>query len=320
MIILAGIPSEPPLQLAFDAAEVLGVEAVLLNQREAGSSDLRIEHDGKTARVFWHRSGSVIELSNANGIYSRMGTFDVLPEYKRSKLDVERARIAAWHALFSDWSETTSIRMLNRLKACNANMSKPYQARLIRAHGLDTPRSLITNDPDEAMAFKRDCGAVIFKSISAHRSIVKKLEGRFVRDIGRIRSLPVQFQEFVEGTDIRVHVIGEKLFATEIICDADDYRYAAKDDEYVSYEPTTLPTHIADACIALSKASDLPLCGIDLRKRTEGGYVCFEINPSPAYSCYEKQTGQPIANAIVLWLDGKHERRSEVYLNKYENV
>ena len=44
---------------------------------------------------------------------------------------------------------------------------------------------------------------------------------------------------------------------------------------------------------------NLPLCGIDLKVTPEGIYYCFEVNPSPAYTYYEEQTGQPIAQAII---------------------
>lgn len=303
MIVLAGIPSEPPLQMVRQAADAAGIETVLLNQREAGVTDLRLEMRGGKIHMFLHRAGTVTDLTRARGIYTRMGSYEVLPEYKYAPQADQQHRIRAWHQLFSDWSETTPVRMLNRLKACNANMSKPYQARLIRACGLDTPKTLITNDPEAALAFRAEQGQVIFKSISAHRSIVRRLEGAHLRNLDRIRVLPVQFQELVPGTDIRVHVIGDAVFATEIDSSADDYRYAASEEKEAVYRETDLPGPIRAACLRLSKRSNLPLCGIDLRRAPDGRFVCFEINPSPAYSCYEERTGQPIAAAIAGWLE-----------------
>ncbi|BFV55823.1 hypothetical protein KCMC57_up09270 [Kitasatospora sp. CMC57] len=48
----------------------------------------------------------------------------------------------------------------------------------------------------------------------------------------------------------------------------------------------------------------LPPAGIDLRERPDGAWVCFEVNPMPAYSYYESHTGQPSAAAIVDLLAG----------------
>lgn len=43
----------------------------------------------------------------------------------------------------------------------------------------------------------------------------------------------------------------------------------------------------------------LLLAGIALRRTPEGGWVCFEVNPSPGFSFYEEATGQPIAAAVA---------------------
>jgi hypothetical protein len=34
----------------------------------------------------------------------------------------------------------------------------------------------------------------------------------------------------------------------------------------------------------------------------DGRVICFEVNPSPAFSYYERHTGQPIARELALWL------------------
>jgi glutathione synthase/RimK-type ligase-like ATP-grasp enzyme len=65
---------------------------------------------------------------------------------------------------------------------------------------------------------------------------------------------------------------------------------------------TALPYEIQERCVALSKTLDLPLCGIDLKLTPDDQYYCFEVNPSPAYTYYQEQTGQPIAEAIVRYL------------------
>jgi glutathione synthase/RimK-type ligase-like ATP-grasp enzyme len=48
-------------------------------------------------------------------------------------------------------------------------------------------------------------------------------------------------------------------------------------------------------------AADMGLlvAGIDLRHTPDDRWVCFEVNPSPAFVFYEEATGQPIANAIA---------------------
>ena len=302
MIVLAGIPSEPPLRQVAEAAEAIGIDCVMLNQREAAVSDLELHAGERGFRLIWHRAGGRIDLSAAKGLYMRVVPPHGMPEYRMAD-SLARARIAAWNEILDAYSETAPIRVLNRLRASNSNMSKPYQAQIIAESGFAVPETLITNDPAAARAFRDRHGSVIFKSISAHRSIVHRLEGIYLDRLDQIRFLPVQFQRAVDGIDLRVHVIGESVFATEIISAAADYRYAGIDGEAASYRAVDLPTGITAACVALSRRLDLPLCGIDLRRERDGRHVCFEVNPSPAYSCFEEQTGQPIARAIACWLE-----------------
>ena len=119
-------------------------------------------------------------------------------------------------------------RVVNRVAPMGSNFSKPYQAQLIKRYGFEVPETLITNDPELVRAFRARHGRVIYKSISGVRSIVQTLTDDDMTRIDDIRWCPTQFQAFVEGTNVRVHTVGEKVFATAINTDATDYRYAKK--------------------------------------------------------------------------------------------
>jgi glutathione synthase/RimK-type ligase-like ATP-grasp enzyme len=173
---------------------------------------------------------------------------------------------------------------------------------LISRCGFEIADTLVTNDPDEVLAFHRRHGRVIFKSISSIRSIVREFNPKDRRALQRLRHLPTQFQAFVPGVNLRVHTVGTSLFATEIESSATDYRYAARDGRDLTMKPIDLPDNIAARCLRLSQELNLPLCGIDLKRTPDGTYYCFEVNPSPAYSFYQEQTGQPIAEAVVDYL------------------
>ena len=102
-------------------------------------------------------------------------------------------------------------------------------------------------------------------------------------------------------------ILGTQILLV-IVSDAVDYRYGSRDgieNEMSAYE---LPDAIRDRCVRLSKALNLPLCGIDFKRTPDGEYVCFEVNPSPAFSYYEENAGQPISTAIgktVAEIDGE---------------
>jgi glutathione synthase/RimK-type ligase-like ATP-grasp enzyme len=181
-----------------------------------------------------------------------------------------------------------------------SNNSKPFQSAWIEALGFRTPDTLLTTDPEAVLAFWKLHDRVIYKSVSGIRSIVTRLEKAHLARMHNIASCPTQFQQYIEGTDHRVHVVGEEVFACAIVADADDYRYAAGP---IDMQPCQLPEDVSARCLRIAAAMELTLAGLDLRRTTEGDWYCFEVNPSPAFTFFEGKAGQPIAKAVAALLD-----------------
>lgn len=306
MLLLMGVPSELPLRMAIQAAESLELPHVVFNQRESQFTDLYLEiRDGIPAGVLRIQGGDY-PLEGFTGVYVRMMDYQDLPENRlRESAGVEPEKVeksALLHEALFDWLEVVDCRVMNRNSDMASNMSKPYQAQWITRAGFKTPLTLISNDPDEVREFLRTHRKVVFKSISSVRSIVRTLSDIKIDDLDRIRYLPTQFQAYVPGVNIRVHVVGEEVFATEIQTEAVDYRYASRDEVDLKMSPLALPEEIEARCLQLSKYLKLPLCGIDLKRSPDQEYYCFEVNPSPGYSYYQSNTGQDIASAIVRYL------------------
>ncbi len=190
--------------------------------------------------------------------------------------------------------------VINRRRACCTNASKAYQIELIHRSGFRVPQTLVTMLPDAARDFvHRLGGRVIYKSLSAERSIVTRLSREDLERLDMIRHCPVQLQELVPGVDLRVHVVGERVYATEIVSDAPDYRYADRGGATRTMRPVELPVEIAERCVQLTRKLGLVVGGVDLRRTPEGDYCCFEVNPSPAYLWFEQVTGQRIGEGIA---------------------
>lgn len=306
MILLCGIPSEGPLRLVVEAAVRQGVEYILFNQRETEFSDLFFEITNGIADGFLTVRMTDWPLSGFSGVYARLMDHHDLPENQNPGGDPQRQAAVLksflFHEALWDWLEITPCRVMNRASAMGSNGSKPYQAQIIARVGFLTPPTLITNNPQQVREFLRLHPRLIYKSISSIRSIVKELDAITINQLGKLRYLPTQFQAFIPGTNVRVHVVGEEVFATEVRTEAIDYRYATQDGFDVSMTPVELPIDIQARCLELSRLLDLPLCGIDLKRTPQGAYYCFEVNPSPGYSFYQEHSGQDIAAAIVRYL------------------
>jgi RimK-like ATP-grasp domain len=307
MILIAGIPTESPVAFAIKAAEESGIDYALFDQRDHASSDITLRLD-----PFHGWQGTLttptntINLNTVSGVYVRLMDERYLPG-----TDVENPnpRSTRFHQLLLDWLNIAPGRVASRPAAMLSNISKTYQAGLIRRAGFEVPQTIVTNSPEQALAFIAHCREggddVIYKSISGTRSIVQTFQDTDVKRLDKIRWCPTQFQRRVRGHDVRVHVVGDTLFATAIESAATDYRYAQRQmGTAAELSTTVLSQATARACQALSTALNLPFTGIDLRITPEGVPYCFEANPCPAYSYYQSHTGAPIAHALVHWLAG----------------
>ena len=310
MILVCGIPSETSIVRLAQALEQLGASWFMLNQRrvsqsaieigvsEAGELEGTLEHDGRS-----------LALNEITGVYLRFMDDRFLPEVRDEPLQSHtRAHSRAFHDLVPQWAEVARARVINRYSAMGSNYSKPYQLQLISQQGFSVPETLVTNDPERVLSFRAEHGRVIYKSVSSERSIVSELDDEALSRLHRIRWCPVQFQAYVEGDDVRVHTIGERAFATRIRTAATDYRYARRQTgAEAEFEPFDLGAELADRCVALGASLGLDMAGIDLRVSPEGEAYCLEVNPSPVYSYYEAQTGQPMAIAVAEYLMGRGE-------------
>lgn len=305
MILLCGIPSEPPMAMVAAQLTDLGIPHVTLNQRDLAASALTV---GIGASGLWgdvRAADGVYPLDVFTGVYTRLMDYRFVPEYEGEQPQSPlRDHFAAFHTLFTAWCEIAPIRVVNRASAMGSNFSKPYQAQIVRSFGFRVPETLVTNDPEQVREFAA-ASKVIYKSISGVRSIVRMLREEDLARLNRIKWCPTQFQEYVEGIDLRVHAVGERVFATLVESDATDYRYASEEgDGFPELRPYALGDDLAGRCVALTRSLGLELSGIDLRLTREGDVYCFEVNPSPAFSYYESHTGQPIARAVARRLGG----------------
>ncbi len=305
MILLCGIPSERPLAMVRDALDVIGAPYLMFNQRNVADCHLEWEVRGGEVTGQMDLGGTVHDLTALTAAYIRLMDDRVLPEVRdEPEGSPIRTHARGFHDALYRWLEVAPGRMVNRAAPQGSNGSKPYQAQLIAQHGFSVPETLITNDPAAVLEFQRQHGTVIYKSISAVRSVVHSLGAADLDRLGLIRWCPVQFQALVPGPDIRVHVIGDRAFATEIVSDRVDYRYARKQGGTAELRAIDLPDALVARCVALAAALDLPFVGIDLKRTPDDEYFCFEVNPCPAFSYFEANTGQPIAQAVAEYLAG----------------
>jgi len=299
MILLWGAAQDRPFAQVREALERRGATVFVLDQMDAPRAQVELRVGADVAGEL--RVGEArCDLAAISATYLRCydaRTLDFGPDAadresaRRRALDVED--------VLAGWLEVTPAFVVNPSTAMASNGSKPYQLALIRKAGFATPDTLVSTDPAAVKKFHKRHREIIYKSISGVRSIVSRFTAEHAERLGDLRWCPTQFQQYIPGRDFRVHTVGEEVFACEIISEADDYRYGARQGLGAELRAATLPADCAERCRALARALGLVVAGIDLRRTPAGEWFCFEVNPSPAFSYYESATGQPIAEAVA---------------------
>jgi hypothetical protein len=308
LIMLWGLMEDGPLSTVSGALANQGHETWFLDQRAVSDTNVELSI-GSSVQGSISVRGQMLDLTTVEAVYVR--TYDT-----RRLVDIASSGEGSpiWqHAMAVEdtllsWLELVPALVVNRPSSMASNNSKPYQASYIAACGFEIPDTLITTDPQTARSFWREHGKVIYKSISGIRSIVSQLTAEHEDRLENVAWCPTQFQEYVPGHDFRVHVVGKEIFACEIRSDADDYRYASRHGASCEIRACSIPATCAERCLALTDTLGLHLAGIDLRRRPDGRWYCFEVNPSPGFTYYQGHTGQPIDEALVrLLARGTHQ-------------
>lgn len=235
------------------------------------------------------------------------------PEHSRfARGECEHTLEGLWSALRCSWvSRPQKIREASR---------KIYQLTLAAALGLNTPRSLVTADPEEARVFFDACkGKMICKPLS--NSFIEYPEHRtgiiYTRPLTRtdlsklpaLRHSPCLFQEYVpKQVELRITVIGAKVFAAEIHSQGSErtrHDWRRYDFQNTPYYPHSLPPNVEQLCSRMVQELGLAFGAIDMILTPDGQYVFLEINPNGQWYWIEMLTGLPLCETFVdLLADG----------------
>ena len=297
LILLWGLQTEAPLRAVSAELNRMQIPTVFVDQRDVLATEADLSAGLEVSG--WLRTPRMtVDFDAITAAYLRPYDSRTLPCVQQADSNGS----AAAHALAIDdllfsWADITPADVVNRPSSMAVNNSKPYQLQLIRNLGFAVPETLVTTDAQAVEEFWAQHGKIIYKSISSTRSRISCLQPKDRQRLRQICWCPTQFQQYIAGVDYRVHVVGSEVFACELVCAADDYRYPGP--HAVEMRSCSLPVEVAERCLVLARSMQLHFAGVDLRRTPEGQWYCFEVNPSPAFTYYQEPTGQPIANAVA---------------------
>jgi len=202
-----------------------------------------------------------------------------------------------------------------------ACMQKLVQLEVGTQVGLKIPETLVTNKPELVREFFDQCdGDVIYKLLGEatnfyipafeHPRGVSTLPLRKadLEHISQVASSPHLFQRKIrKECDLRVTIVGAKIFAIRIDSQAGKGKLDWRNDYSVGMVPCELPETLQAQCLELMKRLGLNYGALDFILSENGEYIFLEINCAGQYLWIEQKTDLKISKEIAKLLTGKSE-------------
>lgn len=207
--------------------------------------------------------------------------------------------------------------------------NKQLQLQVAREIGLDTPRTLTTNNPEAVKRFAQECEqGMITKMLSSFAiydeqgrdSVVftNPVKPEDLNDLNGLRFCPMTFQENIpKALELRTTIVGKRVFTAAVDSQSrEKARYDWRQEGIAfmkSWQPYTLPQDVEDKLLKLMAHFHLNYGAIDIIVTPDDRYVFLEVNPCGEFFWLELCPGLPISHAIAERLLTESERMFEKY-------
>lgn len=280
--------------------------------RFPGELKLTAVDDGEGLRYLIDDGRQVVRCDEVAGVWTR----SLWPPAVVAELDAEYREACARQireALDGFLDGLGGARWMNDLNRMRQAANKVRQLRLAAAVGLATPRTLVTNDPDQVRRFHRRVeGRMVTKLFQALSTSMDR-SGPFVptsevseddlADLDGLRFSPMIFQERVaKALELRVMFVAGRFFtgaidARRTVAGQTDWRMAEPGS--TRWEPGSLPAEVGVGLERLMAALGLLYGAIDLIRTPAGEHVFLEVNPLGEWGMLEKELDLPISQAVA---------------------
>ncbi|MFF7752652.1 ATP-grasp ribosomal peptide maturase [Streptomyces sp. NPDC007971] len=242
------------------------------------------------------------DLATVRSLYYRRPTGFAFPHL--AEQDARFAVTQARYGLGGVLASLPGCRYVNHPHRIGDAEFKPSGLVAAVGSGFDVPATLITASADAARAFVKRHHSVIYKPLSnpAYQadgvSSVVRIAEVAAEDIDdSVGGTAHLFQERVLKTaDVRVTVIGRRVFCVRINSDLLDWR---TDYGRLKYTPVELPPRIRTSLFRYLDHFGLVFGAFDFCVGGDGRWWFLECNPSGQWYWLEPETGLPMLEAMA---------------------
>ncbi|MEV0184141.1 ATP-grasp ribosomal peptide maturase [Streptomyces sp. NPDC050625] len=212
------------------------------------------------------------------------------------------ARQALFGMLFS-----ASTRWMNHPRNADRARLKPWQLKIAQLSDFAVPPTVFTTAPRLARQFAEEHRHVVVKSASGPppgdpgMALPTTLIGPDA-DFSAVAAGPALLQRYIpKRADIRLTCVGSRLFAARKTAEPDqvDGRYG---DTGHAWEAVPVPERIGRSVREYLALGGLAYAAFDFAEDEDGIWWFLECNQGGQFGFIELETGQPVSEAVALWL------------------
>ncbi len=205
--------------------------------------------------------------------------------------------------------EDSGVFVINPPESLVMARDKYTSLRILARHGLPVPKTMLTEDAEEALNTVSRWGSVVIKPIMGSRGIGSiKIDNPdlayYIISYLMTYGYPLYIQEYVEkkgSRDIRAFVVGDRVVAAM-------YRVAASGQWKTNIaqgarpEPALVTRGVEEIALKATSILGLHYAGVDIGETVDGRYIVFEVNVMPAWRGLYQATGVDPSKYIVEYI------------------
>ncbi|MDD3503425.1 MAG: ATP-grasp domain-containing protein [Eubacteriales bacterium] len=287
-----------------------GVSYLRINRDKFKNYKIVFDIGSLTLNITINSKKYIIDNSSLKAVYYRAPIY--LHDTYKPNLSFEKQLYRSqWTAFLRNLVLFENVRWINNPIDTFRAENKMLQLKYARKIGMECPHTQLLNSIEDIKLDKNtnyimksldtlllrqgDKEAFVYSTVITSEELIKS----------EFAVAPVVIQEYLyPKIDLRVTVIGEKVFAVKIIKNgtgiAGDWR---KEKENVDFIEVDLPEDIKKKCIRVVNELGLSFGGIDLIKHNDILYF-IEVNPTGEWAWLVNKSGLKIDKAICDYLQG----------------
>ncbi|MEH1901413.1 MAG: MvdD family ATP-grasp ribosomal peptide maturase [Nostoc sp.] len=269
---------------------------------------------GATEQVILSADDQKLDLSEVSAVwYRRIAIGSKIPttmdkQMRQASIQESRVTIQGMIASIQGFH-------LDPLPNIRRAENKQLQLQVARKIGLETPRTLTTNNPQAVKQFAQECElGMITKMLSSfaiydeqgREKVVftNPISSEDLDNLDGLRFCPMTFQEKIpKAVELRTIIVGKNVFTAAVDSQAlDKARYDWRRQGIAlldAWELYSLPQDVEEKLLKLMVEFGLNYGAIDIILTPDGRHIFLEINPVGEFFWLERCPGLPISHAIA---------------------